>query len=157
MTFARTRPIPRECHDILQDRPTGHMATLRPDGRLSVTPVSPMFDGEYVRISTVKSRQKYRNLLADPRIAISIPHRNNPNRYVEIRGIAELTDDVDRSFVNSIARHYMNVDVYPFDKPGDERVTITIHAEQVSSPDIPLAAAPPGAPDRGRNNREDFA
>ena len=157
MTFARTRPIPRECHDLLQARPPAHMATLRPDGRLSVTPVSPIFDGEYVRISTVKSRQKYRNLLADPRIAISIPHRNNPNRYVEIRGIAELTDDVDRSFVNSIARHYMNVDVYPFDKPGDERVTITIHAEQVSSPDIPLAAAPPGAPDRGRNNREDFA
>ena len=82
MTFPRTRPIPRECHDILKDRPTGHMATLRPDGRLSVTPVSPMFDGEYVRISTVKSRQKYRNLVADPRIAISIPHRNNPNRYV---------------------------------------------------------------------------
>ena len=45
----------------------------------------------------------------------------------------------------------MNVDVYPFDKPGDERVTITIHAEQVSSPDIPLAKAPPGAPDRGRD------
>lgn len=51
----------------------------------------------------------------------------------------------------SAKTHYMNVDVYPFDKPGDERVTITIHAEQVSSPDIPLAKAPPGAPDRGRD------
>ena len=89
MTFPKTRSIPRECHDILQDRPTGHMATVRPDGRLSVTPVSPMFDGEYVRVSTVKTRQQYKNLVADPRIAISIPHRNHPNRYVEIPGHAE--------------------------------------------------------------------
>lgn len=149
--YPENKPIPRECHDILNDRPTGHVATLRPDGRLSVNPVSPMFDGKHVRISTLKSRQKYRNLVADPRIAISIPHRNNPNRYVEIRGIAELTDDTDRAFVNSIARRYLNVDVYPFDKAGDERVTITIHAEHVSSPDIPLASASPVAPDRAKD------
>lgn len=147
MKFPKTKPIPEQCHDILRDLPTGHMATIRPDGRLSVTPVSLMFDGEYVRISTVKTRQKYKNLVSDPRIAISIPHRNNPNRYVEIRGIAELMDDPDRTFINSIARFYMNVDVYPFDKPGDERATITIHAEQVSHPEIPLADAPPGGPD----------
>jgi PPOX class probable F420-dependent enzyme len=147
MKFPKTKPIPKECHDILKDLPIGHMATVRPDGRLSVNPVGLMFDGEYIRISTVKTRQKYKNLVNDPRIAISVPHRNNPNRYVEVRGIAELTDDPDRTFINSIARYYMNVDVYPFDKPGDQRATITIHAEQVSYPDIPLADAPPGAPD----------
>jgi PPOX class probable F420-dependent enzyme len=147
MAFPKTKPIPETHHDILVDRPTGHLATLRPDGRLSVNPVSPMWDGEHVRVSTLKSRKKYRNLRHDPRVAISIPHRNNPNRYVEIRGIAELTDDTDRSFVNSVARHYMGVDEYPFDGRGDERVTITIHAEQVSAPDIPLADEPPTTPD----------
>jgi PPOX class probable F420-dependent enzyme len=147
MAFPKTKPIPETHHDILVDRPTGHLATLRPDGRLSVNPVALMWDGEHVRVSTLKSRKKYRNLRHDPRVAISIPHRNNPNRYVEIRGIAELTDDGDRSFVNSVARHYMDVDEYPFDGPGDERVTITIHAEQVSAPDIPLADEPPTAPD----------
>lgn len=149
MNFPKTMPIPQACHDILKDLPIGHVATIRPDGRLSVHPVSLMFDGEYVRVSTVKTRQKYRNLVKDPRIAISVPHRNNPNRYVEIRGIAELTDDPDRTFINSVARHYMKVDVYPFDRPGDERVTITIHAEQVSSPAVPLADAPPSAADPG--------
>jgi hypothetical protein len=149
MAFPKTKPIPETHHDILVDRPTGHLATLRPDGRLSVNPVALMWDGEHVRVSTLKSRKKYRNLRHDPRVAISIPHRNNPNRYVEIRGFAELTDDTDRSFVNSVARHYMDVDEYPFDAPGDERVTITIHAEQVSAPDIPLAGEPPTAPDSG--------
>jgi PPOX class probable F420-dependent enzyme len=149
MAFPKTKPVPETHHDILVDRPTGHIATLRSDGRLSVNPVGLMWDGEHVRISTLKSRRKYRNLLRDPRVAISIPHRNNPNRYVELRGIAELTDDVDRSFVNSMARHYMGVDEYPFDRPGDERVIITIHAEQVSAPHIPLAEDPPTAPDPG--------
>lgn len=148
MSFPRTKPIPSTHHDILTDRPVGHIATLRPDGRLSVNPVSLMWDGTHVRVSTVKSRQKYRNLVHDPRVAISIPHRNNPNRYVEIRGIAELTDDPDRSFINSVARHYMGVEVYPFDVPGAERVTITIHAEQVSANVMPLADNPPSAPDR---------
>jgi PPOX class probable F420-dependent enzyme len=147
MAFPKTKPVPATHHDILVDRPTGHIATIRPDGRLSVNPVAVMWDGEYARVSTLKSRKKYRNLRSDPRVAISIPHRNNPNRYVELRGVAELTDDTDRSFVNSLARHYMGVDEYPFDQPGDERVTITIHAEQVSVLEIPMEDDPPTAPD----------
>ena len=111
MSFPKTRPIPKSHHDILVDRPTGHIATIRPDGRLSVNPVGLMWDGVHVRVSTLKSRQKYKNLLKDPRVAISIPHRNNPNRYVELRGIAELTDDPKRVFINSLAKHYMGVDV----------------------------------------------
>ena len=150
MSYPNSRPVPAALHDILTDKPIGHLATIRPDGRLSVTPVSLMWDGTHVRVSTVKSRQKYRSLVRDPRVAISVPHRNNPNRYVELRGIAELTDDTDRSFINSVSRHYMNVDVYPFDPPGAERVTITIHAEQVSAPEIPLADRPPSAPDSHR-------
>jgi hypothetical protein len=134
-------------------RPTGHLATIRPDGRISVNPVALMWDGEYVRVSTLKSRKKYRNLQRDPRVAISVPHRKDLTRYVELRGIAELTDDTDRSFVNSVAQHYMGVDEYPFDKPGDERVTITIHAEQVSVPELPLSKAPPSAP--GSQSRDD--
>lgn len=139
--------IPEAFHDILTDKPIGHLATIRPDGQLSVNPVGLLWDGEHVRVSTVKTRQKYKNLAADPRVAISIPHRNNPNRYIEIRGRAELTDDPGRTFINSIARFYMGVDEYPFDKPGDERATITIHAEAVSTPAIPLADNPPAAPD----------
>ncbi len=154
MNYPKTKAIPKSHHHILTNRPTGHLCTIRKDGRLTVNPVGLMFDGEYVRVSTVKSRVKYKNLVRDPRIAISVPHRNNPNRYIEIRGIAELTDDPDRSFVNSVAKEYMGVDVYPFDQPGDERAIITIHAEQVSAPDIPLEDAPPTAADGEINRRK---
>lgn len=140
-------PIPEHVHDILTDKPTGFVATIRPDGMLSVTPVGLMFDGRVVRFSTTKDRRKYRNLRRDDRVAIAVPHRNNPNRYVELRGHARLEDDDGNRFIDSIARHYMGVERYPFDRPGQERVTVTIVAEHVSAPEIPLADNPPQAPD----------
>ena len=147
MPFPKTRPIPQSHQFILTDRPVGHIATVRADGRLSVNPVSLIWDGEHVRVSTVKTRMKYKNLARDPRVAISIPHRNNPNVYIELRGIAELSDDPDRAVINTIARTYLDLDEYPFDNPGDERAIITIHAEQVSTPQMPLVDDAPSAPD----------
>jgi PPOX class probable F420-dependent enzyme len=147
MPSIKTVPIPEQVHDILTDKPTGFVATVRPDGMLSVTPVGLMFDGEYVRFSTTKDRKKYRNLRRDDRVTMAVAHRNNPNRYVEVRGTAELVDDHGRVVLDEIARVYMGVDRYPFDEPGQERVTIVVHAEQVSAPRIPLADDPPMAPD----------
>lgn len=142
-----SKPIPEEAREILDDRPTGHLATIRPDGLLSVNPVSVLFDGKCVQISTVTNRAKYKNMAADPRIAISIPHRNNPNFYLELRGRALIEPDTDRSFINRIAKTYLDKDVYPFDPPDAERVVVTVLAEQISMRKVPLAEASPGAPD----------
>ena len=142
-----TKPIPTSVDDILADKPTAYLATMRSDGRMSVTPMAVMYDGEHLLLSTTKDRMKYRNLLADDRVTVCVPHRNNPNRYVEVRGRAALIDDTDRAFINSIAKAYMNVDVYPFDRPGQERVVLRVFAEQVSVPHIPLAEDPPNAHD----------
>ena len=141
-------PIPERVRDILTDRPTGFLSSIRSDGLISTTPVAVMFDGDVVRVSTVKSRVKYKNLTNDPRVTLCVPHRNNPNRYVEIRGRAEIRDDTDRSFIDSIARAYMERDTYPFDTEGEERVVIAIIAEQVSAPKILLAEDPPNRSDR---------
>ena len=50
-----------------------------------------------------------------------------------------LTPDDDRLFIDSIAQRYMGADRYPFDKKWQQRVTITVIAEAISSPEIPLA------------------
>jgi PPOX class probable F420-dependent enzyme len=142
-----TLPIPEYVHDILADKPTAYLTTMRPDGHFSTTPMAVMFDGRNLLLSTTKDRKKYRNLCADDRVTVCVPHRNNPNRYLEVRGRAELVDDGDRSFIDSVARAYMGVDRYPFDPPDAERVTIRVVAEQISAPRIPLADDPPQAPD----------
>lgn len=139
--------IPVTHLDIFADKPVAYCTTIRPDGLLSTNPVAVLLRDGKVLVSTTKDRKKYRNLLADPRVTVCVVHRNNPNRYVEVRGRAELVDDPDREVIDEIARVYMGVDRYPFDRDGQERVTIVVHAEQVSAPTIPLADAPPMAPD----------
>ncbi|MEI8000938.1 MAG: PPOX class F420-dependent oxidoreductase [Actinomycetes bacterium] len=132
---------------MFDDRPVGFLTTLRPDGHLSTNPVAVMLrDGE-VWVSTTKDRRKYRNLVADARVTVCVMDRNNPNRYVEVRGRAELVDDPDRVVIDELFRLLTGADRYPFDRPGQERVTIVVKAEQVSAPAIPMADDPPLAPD----------
>jgi PPOX class probable F420-dependent enzyme len=139
---ATTPPIPPFVHDILDDNPTGYLGTLRPDGQLSITPLALLFDGSTIRLSTTTDRKKYRNLRADP------------NRYVEIRGTVRLVPDPDRSFINSVAKKYMDADVYPFDPPGTERVTLEIIPQHVSTPRIPLEEGNSLQPDGARSDEE---
>jgi hypothetical protein len=135
--------IPAHVEQLLRGTPIAFMTTMRPDGRLSTNPVAMLFDGRRVLVSTVTNRQKYRNLVADDRVTLCVVQPGNLNRYVEIRGRAVLTPDHDRQVIDEIARVYMGVDRYPLDREGDERVIVEIVPEQVSSPAIPFADAPP--------------
>jgi PPOX class probable F420-dependent enzyme len=143
--------IPASHRHIFDDRPVAYVTTIRPDGLLSTNPVAVLLRDGPVLVSTTKDRKKDRNLLADPRVTVCVVHRNNPNVYVEIRGRAELVEDPDRSVVNEIFRVYAGGDVYPFDRDWQERVTIVVHAEQVSAPKIPMDDDPPMAPDDHRS------
>jgi hypothetical protein len=67
----------------------------------------------------------------------------NPWRYLEIRGNVEITEDTDRSFINSIAKKYMNQDVYPFDQPGDQRVTFTVKPTRIRAEYVHAADGTP--------------
>ncbi len=130
----RTSAIPESHFELLESKCSAIICTLREDGQLSAHPVSFLWDGEHLRFSTLKERKKVQTLQADPRISLCIVHPENELRYLEIRGHASLEEDLDRSFVNSIARKYMNMEEYPYDRPDAERITVTVHVEQVSIP-----------------------
>jgi PPOX class probable F420-dependent enzyme len=74
----------------LLDLPTyGHLATVRPDGSPQVNPMWFAWDGERLRFTHTTKRQKYRNIEANPNIAMSIVDPENPYRYLEVRGVVE--------------------------------------------------------------------
>lgn len=132
--------IPESHYDIVKGNNYAQVAMVMPNGSLANNVVAFVWDGAHVRFSTLKARQKYKNLANDSRVCLCIVDPANPWRYLEIRGNVEISDDTDRSFINSIAKKYMQQDVYPFDKPGDERVTFKviptrIRAEYVHSDD----------------------
>ncbi len=129
--------IPKNKPPLIASTKFGVMSTVRhSDGMISSNPVGYFWDGEIIRISTLKSRVKYQNLLADSRVALCIVNAGNVMDYIEIRGHATLEDDPQRDFFRC---QFMagSGGVEPpedIDPPGAERVIITIHPNRVSSP-----------------------
>lgn len=126
--------VPEELADILDKKGFAHMATLGPEGEPHNSPVWYDWDGEYVLVSHTKERQKYRNIQANPRVTLSILDPENPYRYLEIRGVVqEVIDDPDKTLINKLAKKYRDLDSYPYDGPGDNRVIFKIKPEKVPS------------------------
>lgn len=77
-------------YEHLLDLPLyGHLATVRPDGTPQVNPMWFAWDGELLRFTHTTKRQKYRNIAAQPAVAMSISDPDNPYRYLEVRGVVE--------------------------------------------------------------------
>ncbi len=103
------------------------MATVGPSGEPHSSPVWYDWDGQHLLFSQTKTRQKYRNLQRDPRVAISITDPDNPYRYLEIRGTLDaVEEDEGNAFINAMAKKYMDEDVYPWHQPGDERILMKV-------------------------------
>ena len=43
-------------------------------------------DDDYLLINTETHRQKYKNVMRDPRVVVVVVDRDNPYHYVEVRG-----------------------------------------------------------------------
>ncbi|WP_304453096.1 PPOX class F420-dependent oxidoreductase [Nocardiopsis sp. YSL2] len=119
--------VPEDRKDILTKPSFGHVATLGPKGEPQVNPVWIDWDGEFLKFSQTKTRQKVRNLGRDGRISVSVQDPDNPYQYVEVRGeVDRIEDDPDNAFINAMAKKYINKDVYPWHQPGDERVVVYV-------------------------------
>ncbi|NNF52969.1 MAG: PPOX class F420-dependent oxidoreductase [Acidimicrobiales bacterium] len=127
--------VPDAYADILGKVAFWHVATIGPDGDPQSTPVWAGTDDEgHVTFSLTKTRQKYRNLQANPAVALSATDPENSYRYLEIRGtVARIDDDPENAFIDSMAKKYMGVDDYPFHQPGDERVVVRVKPEHTTA------------------------
>jgi len=101
----------------------------RPGGEPQSTPAWFIWDGQQLKFSLTTTRQKYRNLQRDPRLAVSLVDPQNPYRSLEIRGVARLEEDLDRSFTDALAQKYMDVDKFPYHQPGDRRITVVVEPQ----------------------------
>lgn len=122
--------IPDSHRDILDKVGFAHLATIGPDGEPQSHPVWYDVEGDRLKLSTTRDRQKYRNLRRDDRVAVSIIDPENPYRYLEIRGrVDAIDDDPEKKFIDSLAQKYLGEDEYPQKQPDAERVIIAIDAE----------------------------
>lgn len=125
--------IPENYRDLLDSTALAHIATIGPNGEPQVNPVWFDYDDEHVKFSQTKTRQKYKNVQRDDRIALSIVDPNNPFRYIEVRGrVDQIEEDPDNAFINKMAKKYIGQDVYPYNRPEDERIVLYVKPEHTT-------------------------
>ena len=134
MSTGKKQPvIPEGYEDLLSSTALAHVATIGPHGEPQNNPVWFGWDGQHLKFSQTKVRQKYRNLSRDPRVALSIVDPENPYRYLEVRGeVEKVEEDPNLDFINAMAKKYLGMDRYPYHQPGDERVVLFVRPEHTT-------------------------
>ena len=108
------------------------LATSMADGSPQVTPVWGDFEGSYIRINTAEGRLKHKNILRDPRVAISVVDSVNPLDMTSIRGkVVEITPDYEYKHADFLTKQYMGKENYPFKRPGEKRIILKIKPEKI--------------------------
>lgn len=88
-------------------------------------------DDEHVLINTEKGRAKFRNVQRDPRVTVTIFDRDDPYRYVEVRGrVTEMVGGADaHAQLEACSQRYLG---RPYPNPiQGERVILRITPERI--------------------------
>jgi PPOX class probable F420-dependent enzyme len=125
-----------ESHRDLLDAPVATLATVGADGRPQLSAVWFLADGDSVRVSLNTSRQKTKNIVANPAVTLFILDTANPARYLEMRGDAQVASDDDYAFADQVGAKYGGVDLRTMDQPGQSRVVVTIDPVRVNAVDM---------------------
>jgi PPOX class probable F420-dependent enzyme len=122
--------IPEEAYPLLDGRNFAHVATLLPDGTPQTTVVWVERERDTVLFNTAKGRVKYNNIRRDPRVTLSVHDQDDPYRYVQIRGRAELIEEGADAHVHKLSRKYFGRD-YSDLETDPPRVIVRITPERV--------------------------
>ena len=115
-----------DSHSDLLDAEVATLATIGGDGTPQLTEVWFLHDDGEVKLSLNSSRLKTRNLQRRPQCSLFILDTENPYRYMDVRGRAEIVPDDDYLFANKLGAKYGGADLKERDRPGESRVVVTI-------------------------------
>jgi len=106
------------------------LTTLMPDGQPQTHVMWVHCDAEHILINTEIHRRKFRNVEADPRVAVAIWDADNPYSFAEVRGrvVETVTGSEALASINALSQKYRGVDYQP--EIQSERVILKIAPER---------------------------
>jgi PPOX class probable F420-dependent enzyme len=122
-------------HRYLLDGQFATLATIGRDGRPQLSEVWFLAEADAIAISLNDSRQKTKNLRANPAATVFLLDLAVPYRYLEVRGDAEIAPDDDYAFADRVGAKYGS-DLREHDQPGQSRVIVTIRPVRVNAVDM---------------------
>ena len=100
--------IPPSHLDLVECPPVAALTTLMPDGSPQTSVVWCDFDGECVRVNTMKGFRKERNMRADARVTLLCYDPRRSLRYLEVQGtVVEMTEVGALEHLDALASKYM--------------------------------------------------
>ncbi len=117
---------------LFQDKNLVFIATLMKDGSPQLSPVWANYEDGHVLVNTAEGRIKHKNVLRDPRVAISVVSKDNPLDMTTIRGtVVDMIPDYDYKHADRLTMQYMGRDHYPFKRKDEKRIIFKIKPERV--------------------------
>ena len=107
------------------------IATINADGSAQTSVVWAKRDGDAVLFATVRGRLKERNMRRDPRVSLSVFDLEDPLKYVEIRGRAEITEEGGRELINELSHKYDGKD-FRTEPPEVVRVVVRVVPDKIT-------------------------
>jgi PPOX class probable F420-dependent enzyme len=126
--------IPASHRDLL-DGQFATLATVGKDGRPQLSEVWFLAEGDTIGLSLNTTRQKTKNLKANPAVNLFLLDPASAYKYLEIRGDAEVTPDDDYAYADKVGAKY-SADLRSRDLPGESRVKVTIRPTRVNAIDM---------------------
>jgi PPOX class probable F420-dependent enzyme len=107
MTGHAPGEIPTSHRDLAECPPVAALTTLMSDGAPQTSVVWCDFDGECVRVNTMRGFAKERNMRRDPRVTLLCYDPRQPLRYLEVRGtVIEMTEEGALEHLDALASKY---------------------------------------------------
>jgi len=118
--------------NLFQDKNLVFIATLMKDGSPQLSPVWANYEDGFILVNTAEGRIKHKNVLRDPRVAVSVVSKDNPLDMTTIRGtVVEMIPDYDYKHADKLTLQYMGRDHYPFKREDEKRIIFKIKPERV--------------------------
>jgi PPOX class probable F420-dependent enzyme len=122
--------IPPDVRELLDAPNYIHLSTLRADGSPRNWVVWAGVEGDHILICTSATIWKGKDMLRDPRVALSVTDLENPYRMAAIQGrVVEVRPDEDCLHMDRLSYKYTGK---PFPVRGPGRVCFVIAVEKAA-------------------------
>jgi PPOX class probable F420-dependent enzyme len=99
--------IPASHRDLAECPPVAALSTVTPDGYPQTSVVWCDFDGQCLRVNTMRGFAKERNMRCDRRVTLLCYDPRRPQRYLEVRGmVVEMTEAGAAGHLDALASKY---------------------------------------------------
>lgn len=103
--------IPDSVRDLLATSPLGHLVTVNPDGSPQVSIVWVGIENDELVVASIGMRQKLRNVVRDPRVAVSFEGSEDNEiglrHHLVVRGTGRITEGGAPELLQRLAYGYI--------------------------------------------------